>query len=300
MLASLLALVLGTSAVHAAPPPFVTPSASPLDRVVLVGASLTDGYGMQNELGHRASLATFLDASLTGGRSTHACVADSRFFIDPERTGPRLVQRALAQEPSLVVALDFLFWYVHGDRFPSEKHRLESLEEGLALLERFRCPLVVADVPDVRIALKGKGPLGVPMIYPQMIPKPNTLHRINKRIQAWVEERGGAFVRLNRFLGQVVAKKAFALRGNAWPPNSLGTLLQADLMHPSAAGYLGVLVILQDAMARDLEAVRDEHFRWKVEEIETSFRDETKALRRRAAEKARAREERRQKRRGGR
>lgn len=304
MLASLLAFLFTLSSPLAATatPPAVQSAeraqgarpaaARPLDRAVVLGASLSDGYGLKGLLGFRATLASYLDASLTGERAVHACHSDSRFFIDPERNGARLAAAALKERPSLVIALDFLFWYLHGDRFPSERHRLESLEIGLALLDSFDCPLVVADIPDVRVALRGKGPLGVPMIYPSMLPKPETLRRANARIREWVRERNGAFVQLNRFLRHVVEDQAFALRGNSWPPNSLPRVLQKDFLHPSPSGYLGVLVIAQDAMARQLPGIGNDDFRWKVEELETLFIEHTRDARRAAAAKNQAREER--------
>ena len=52
---------------------------------------------------------------------------------------------------SLIVAIDFLFWFGYGAGKDAEG-RMASLEQGLDLLEGLMGPILLGDLPDVRHA----------------------------------------------------------------------------------------------------------------------------------------------------
>ena len=51
-------------------------------------------------------------------------------------------------KPTMVVGVDFLFWFCCKHDRLTEPHRLELCDRGLKLLESVPCPLIVGDIPD--------------------------------------------------------------------------------------------------------------------------------------------------------
>lgn len=231
-----------------------TPQAEPLtSRIAVLGASLSAGTGNSVELvtPKDVALGRFLACVLPPEGVALQDLGDMWFFMDPVAKGPKQVDAALATSPTLVVALDFLFWYGYGDGFRSDDDRLARLELGLAQLDRFACPIVIGDFPDVSIALQGKGPLGQPLVTPSMIPREVALNRLNTRLAYWLAERPRvAQVPLGPMLKRMQAGQELSMRGNAWKPAAIGEVLQADLLHPTARGTVWVALATTDVILR--------------------------------------------------
>ena len=66
--------------------------------------------------------------------------ANAFFFTNPAATLKDQLKRAAAARPSMVVALDSLFWFCYGEGL-SEAARLERFETGLRMLEAIPVPL---------------------------------------------------------------------------------------------------------------------------------------------------------------
>src|SRR5262245_18578232 len=170
-----------------------------LRRVVVVGASVSEGFGNDTKL------ASVVDAVIERPHEPAEGYASSLFFSSPLTFGPDLLGEALDDDPTLLVAIDYLFWFGYGhlaaDGTPIhyEEDRLELLERGLALLEPVRCRLVLGDAPDMSPAI------GL-MLVPEQVLKPETLTKLNERLRAWARDRTNVIVLpLSAFVTEVRA-----------------------------------------------------------------------------------------------
>ena len=80
------------------------------ERVAVIGASASAGFGLEVRLGGvvEAALGERVVEVLDAG--------DSFFFTSPVSRGQAAVDKALAFEPTLVPAPDFPFWFAYGAR----------------------------------------------------------------------------------------------------------------------------------------------------------------------------------------
>lgn len=278
-----------TSGTIASPP---APVEALLKHVVVVGASASEGFGLQDELGTEAPLALFIDASWAAARSASKNVATSRFFMNPLDAGARQRDAAKAEEVSLLVAVDFLFWFGYGSAI-GEDARLARLEQGLAMLDEIGGPMLVGDFPDMRPALQGKGMFGGPVISAGQIPQPETIVKLNARLDEWSKDRPNVMrVPLAEFVTKLQNKRALELRGLRWSETDCARLLQSDLLHPTAEGTAALALLCLDALERGQEHVGSELVLWNVEQVLERVRAATAAAREAAEAKRAARDER--------
>jgi hypothetical protein len=184
----LLTLVLSAFLAQEPPAP-AAEATSTVERMVVMGASLSAGFGLEPT----RTLAEALEASLRAEHDRIAALGDILFFTSPLATGARQVESALDHEPTLVVAIDFLFWFgygtidAQGGPIELESERLELLERGLDLLDELECPLVVGDFPDMSAAVGG-------MLIAAQVPAPATLPLLSRRVREWAAARERTFV----------------------------------------------------------------------------------------------------------
>lgn len=238
--------------------PRVAPAA--LQRLAVVGASLSDGYQVRHDL------AAVLDALV---RAPHGPVTKSAtlfFFANPLETGPGELELVSFEDPTALVAVDFLFWYgygtvnAEGKAIVSEAERLILLEKGLALLDDFECPVVVGDFPDMSDSI-GK------MLIEAQVPAPETLERLNARLHAWAAEREHvAVVPLARTVETLRAGEPFTIEGLAYPAGSTARLLQADLLHPTQEGMVVIARLVARALV-ELGVAADADFHHDVPSV---------------------------------
>ncbi|HEX6884445.1 MAG TPA: hypothetical protein VF530_13790 [Planctomycetota bacterium] len=251
--ALLLAVPLQAPAAPAAAP------REPLARPVVIGASFAAGFGVGRTFG--AALA----ASCAGEeRDEPVDLGDALFFLSPLATGKRQVAAALEEEPTLVVALDFLFWFgygaldAEGGPIEAEEERLALLETGLALLEELECPLVVGDFPDMSAAVGG-------MLMPSQMPERATLERLTARVRAWGAGRADTLViplaELVRALG---SKDEVRIGRHVYPAGT--RLLQADRLHPTLEGLIAMAQLVCAELVR-AELAPEEAFRFELEAV---------------------------------
>lgn len=194
------------------------------ERVGVIGASMSDGFG-------GAPFGMIIEAS-TGPGTTVESLADTYFFQAPLRSGPEQIDRLRAVRPSLVVALDFLFWYVYvaGE---DQAGRMARLERGLAELERLEVPVIVGDLPDMRT--------GEPwMISPAQVPPPEQLAAFNERIRAWGRARPTAAVVPLAAWSQPLLDGGRVVLTPGAEPVPAATLMNGDGLHPNREGTIYV------------------------------------------------------------
>lgn len=233
------------------------PESSRLERVVVIGASLSAGFGAER------SFVDVLAASLRAANQPPLGLGDELFFTAPLATGTRQVGAARDAEPTLVVALDFLFWFgygttdAQGGAIELEAERLELLERGLDLLEVFECPLVVGDFPDMSAAV-GK------MLSSEQMPAQTTLPLLSRRVREWAAEREHTLVLPIAEIAAQIAAGSSASTGQAiqigrhtFPPGA--RLLQTDELHPTLDGLAAVAQLVCDQLIA-AQLVRAEDF----------------------------------------
>ena len=252
------------------------------DRIAVVGASASDGFGVfvredspapdpadptakpaKKNPQVRLNLADVLRFANSlprsdGKSATKITVhhyASGFFFSNPGPVGRGEIDRALAAKPTLVLGLDFLFWYVYGTVTANGKlmqtgeERLANLEAGLAQLDRVLAagiPLVISDIPDMHDAI-GK------MLSKNQVPTEVTLASVNARLSEWLQTRPTAkLIALSRILGVLKSGGSIDLAGRTWDPAEFGELLQKDQLHPTFAGTVIIAAALIDvARAND-------------------------------------------------
>src|SRR6266436_6683392 len=91
----------------------------PWSRIVMIGASASAGFYESEPFGgpttSKLRLNRYLDAALQTSHEPVRNFSSAMFFMQPEGQGQSQSERALQSKPSLVVGLDFLFWFCYGD-----------------------------------------------------------------------------------------------------------------------------------------------------------------------------------------
>jgi len=248
---SLAALALTFCALAQEPAPSaveVLPSPA-LRSVVVIGASLSTGFGLEKKL------SDVLDASLAGPHPALRSEGDLLMFTRPERSGAEQIERAVEAEPTLVVALDFLFWFGYGTigaggaPIQREEDRLALLERGLKLLGELDCPLVLADFPDMSAAV-GR------MITREQLPAPATLAQLSARVHEFAAGRPRTVVLpFSKLVHRMKAEQEVVIGRHTYPPKS--RLLQPDELHPTLEGLVAVGQLVCDELVK-LGLVRED------------------------------------------
>lgn len=220
-----------------------------LDRVAMIGASATSGFGavVRNDVGPSALTTLSKVFAAAVKRSPPPAVTNRghlMFFNAPMDIGPRLVDGALRADPTLVIGVDFLFWYGYGslDRnrrtITDELVRVDLLEEGLAQLDRITCPLVIGDFPDVSAAIGF-------MLSESQVPEADTLEILNARVYEWAAARPHVIVLpFADLVGAMRANESFTVGGHTWPADSERTLVQPDRLHPTTHGLVALVQMI--------------------------------------------------------
>jgi hypothetical protein len=249
---ALLLLVASTSQ-HTPPPP------DPLARIAVIGASASAGWGVVVDDGpsdeplpihHRhVDLAEVLPVVLTGASPAMSRHADISFFANPRKVGRVEMDHALATKPTLIVAVDYLFWYGYGDR--PDAARMNMLERGLQELERFDGPILVGDIPDVADAADVQ-PLA--LLSKRQVPRPETLLAMNKRIHEWAGEYPNVHhIPLAETIGSWRKGTPPNLNGYAWPPEC--RIIQFDRLHPTAEGLVATAELVAESIRAHVSPV---------------------------------------------
>lgn len=198
-----------------------------LTRIAVVGASVSAGF----------TAPRIAEAMRAAGTSEVIDAADLWMFRDPDGNGAAQIATAAAAKPSLVVALDFLFWFAYQ---PSD--RAASLERGLTLLATLDGPLAVGDLADMR----GADPR---MLPPTSVPPADELAAMNARIAAWAAARPGTVVLpLAAWTAPLLAGAEVELAPGERIAAS--SLLFLDGLHPNPLGLWYLLGQLDGALER--------------------------------------------------
>jgi hypothetical protein len=236
----------------------------PWDRVVIIGASVSHGFTASEAFGGpktpQYALDLYLNAALAEPHQPIRNLANPLFYLMADDMGHSQIRDALTNNPTLVVGLDFLFWFCYG-RVDSEQDRLVHFEKGLRLLEEIECPLVIGDIPDESGASKA-------MLPPVMIPNANTLAAANRRLKKWAAERKHVtIVPLSESMRLILGNQKLVVHGHAMAAGTTLKLLQADRLHPSHLGCSVLAIAIYDAYAGKHSDFPASAVRWDPDDV---------------------------------
>ncbi|MBX3744396.1 MAG: hypothetical protein KF833_03735 [Verrucomicrobiae bacterium] len=218
------------------------PTGSSIGRVAIVGASLSQGFGAPP--GWKAAVVASRREPLENPIE-HTSLF---FFVRPVAHGTALVSKTEVLKPSLVVALDFLFWFGYGNvdaagaPMTSENDRFTLLDRGTALLEQFDCPVVIGDFPDMSAAV-GR------ILAPGQVPQPATLAALNQRLRTWASSRTTiVLVSLAQWMDRIQAGQPIRIGEHVFDNDSTAKWLQEDRLHPSPEGLVALAMLVNERL----------------------------------------------------
>ena len=210
----------------------------------MIGASATAGFTASEPLGGtntaRYALSRYVDAALKVSHEPVLNLGNAFFFFQPEAMGQQQVARALTNRPTLIIGLDFPFWFVYGEG-ETDEARLKRFDYGLKLLEKIQCPLVIGNIPDASAAVNK-------MLRPDQMPSLKAIAAANERLKAWAASRGQvAVVELSDFMRKAAANRAISISDHTLQDGQTQMLLQNDRLHPSPPGCAVLALAVLDA-----------------------------------------------------
>lgn len=215
---------------------------SPFARVAIIGASVSNGFG------NGVPLSALFAHALRNDADAHVFDhSEGNLFVDPEGLGDRALQKCLDEDATLVVGVDFLFWFAYGVPLLGKdelERRSLRLDTGLELLESVTCPLVLGDLPDLRDARSD-------WLSPAAIPSVDVLNALNERVAQWAKDKPHVLVVPMASWVKTLVDERWVIpapEDSEASPELLpfADAIQADRIHPTA---LGAFVLAHELMA---------------------------------------------------
>jgi hypothetical protein len=226
------------------------PAAAPIfERVAVIGASISSGFGHSDAFDLSdppvRGFDKVIDASILVPHQPPSVQASSMFFVSAESTGAGYLAKLKETKPTMIVGIDFLFWYGYGAG-PAAA-RVPRLKAALAQLEAFDVPLLVSDFPDMTPATRAPRP----MLMPEQVPDAQTLKQLNETLRAWAaEHKNVVIVPLAAMTAKLHADEAFEVRGNKFEKGSAARLMIADQLHTNVEGSAALWVLALDTLLK--------------------------------------------------
>lgn len=231
---------------------------APLAKIAIVGASVSSGMGLDPSADpfsgaeSKIRLANVVAASIVGAHEPLVDESSLMFFMSAKSMAGSSAKDAAATKPSMLVALDYLFWLGYGPG--SEKARIERLEAGLKALEVFKCPVLLGDFADFNGANVSEM-----MLAPQNIPTKETLDKLNAQLAEWAKKHTNVVVvPVAEMFRKLKADEAIEVRGNKYAAGSKSKLMQQDGLHTTLEGTCALWVVAIDAYLATKPAGVDE------------------------------------------
>ncbi len=232
-------------------------------RPVVIGASASSGFILSEPFGGtnttKCKLNYYLDAAIQAPHESVKNLATALLFLRPEALGEKEIEAATNSNPTIVMGVDFLFWFCYGQG-RTDSERAERFETGLKLLENIPCPLIVGDIPDASSATNSG------IISPAQVPSETARQAANRRLLQWAANRPQVcVVALADFMKHIVAGKELYLHRHKLEVSETANLLQKDRLHPNPRGAaLLSLSVLDAYVARHPELNKDVNWNWKA------------------------------------
>jgi hypothetical protein len=233
-------------------------------RIVIIGASVSHGYTRDEPFGgpetKDLALDHYLDAALLAPHERPRNLANAMFFMLPDDMGHTQIRQALTNNPTLVIGVDFLFWFCYG-RGETDQDRLDHFEKGLKLLEAIPCPLIIGDIPDASAALNR-------MISQREMPSFKVRTTANRRLKDWAAHHQQVpIVPLAGFMRAVAAHEALTVHGHILSGGATAALLQPDRLHPNQRGCALLAISILDTFLAAQPGLEVSQVRWDTDEV---------------------------------
>jgi hypothetical protein len=234
-------------------------------RVVVIGASASGGFVLSEPFGGtnttNCKLHYYLDAAINAPHAPVKNFGTAMFFLSPDGLAAQEVQSATNARPTLVVAVDFLFWFCYGEE-ASDAERAQHLEYGLNQLDQIRCPLIIGDIPDASSATNSG------IIGSEQVPTEPARRAANQRIRQWAAAHPRVtVVSLAEFMRAVKSNQAIKLHDLTLPAGSTRKLLQADGLHPTPRGAAVLALGIWDAYLKAHPKISPQEINWSPEKV---------------------------------
>lgn len=247
----------------AAPDPSVAHPDAAIARIVVIGADVSDGFKLEDEIGVPVSFADIVEAALMAKHEPVARKTSTLFAANPLASVREVVGEARTAKPTLLVGVDYVFWLGYGDA-ANDQDRLARLEQGLKLLDGFTCPVLLGDFPDASPALEA----APPFLQKSQAPGVAMLQKLNDFLHAWAAEHKNAIVvPVSDVVKKIHLAEEFRLRGNTYYKSAVKSLLQKDLLHPTADGSIALWIACADSLVEARHDVDSGQFDWNVQSI---------------------------------
>ena len=229
------------------PEPEPVPEPFRIDRVAVVGASASAGFGLGKEVDGGASLADLLERAAPEAFGEVLDLADPFFFQNPDRSLERALVSVRTFAPDLIVGVDVQFWFGYGAK--SMDLRVRHLRQCLTALEgvaeELDARVLVGDFPDVRDA-------SFLFMPPDYEPDDATLAELNAVVRAWCEEHARFdLVPMGGFVDHLQAGEPIELRGRSFDTSDQAVWLQQDRLHPTLFGTAALALLALDVLERE-------------------------------------------------
>jgi len=237
---------------------------APWERMVIIGASVSRGFTLSEPFGGpqsaRFALNRYLDAAVAAPHEPSRNLANQMFFMIPDDMGHSQIREALANNPTLVVGVDFLFWFCYGSG-ATDADRLARFENGLKMLETIPGPLIIGDIPDASAAMNSA-------LRPDQFPSAKAREAANRRLAQWAARRKQVtVVPLAAFMRTVSANDALTVHGHAFAKGTTRSLLQPDRLHPNRHGCAALAIAILDKFFSDHRGLDASAVRWNPEDV---------------------------------
>lgn len=231
---------------------------APLAKIAILGASVSSGFGLDPNADpfsgqeSKLRLANVVSASIVGAHAAPLDFATMMFFMSPKENAVQTAKEALDAKPTMVVAIDYLFWLAYGKGEVAA--RTERLDAGLKALEPLTCPVLLGDVPDfngVKVS-----PM---MLAPQAIPARDVLDALQQHVRDWAKAHTNVvLVPVRDMLAKMNAGEPIDVRGNHYDKGARAKLMQEDGLHTTLEGTSALWVLALDAWLATKPASVDE------------------------------------------
>ncbi len=220
-----------------------------LNRVAIVGASVTAGFGVKTppvdgDAGdYRITMKHIWEGMIDCNHDEVGYFGEMIFFGDPKAAGKESIDKTIAYNPTLVIGIDFLFWFGYGTppkNVDPKVNRIEKLQYAFDLLDSLDAQIIVGDLPDVHGAI-GK------MLSPAQVPSVDTLNKLNTMIYAWAKDRPNiTVVSVRNLAANLMNDEEITYLGYTWPAGSQEELLQKDMLHTTLEGTIAASLMLAE------------------------------------------------------
>ncbi|MDP7008080.1 MAG: hypothetical protein QGI78_00750 [Phycisphaerales bacterium] len=220
-----------------------------LNRVVVTGASVSSGFGVttppiKGDFGaYPINMKHIMEGVISSEHEEVKFFGDLLFFKRSKANAKAYIKKIKEYKPTLIVGVDFLFWFGHGtppDGTDVSTYRMEKLNFALDLLGELKVPIIIGDLPNVRSAI-GK------MLSANQVPSKELLLLLNKRIHEWGEAHPNVtVVDVFDLSNKLMNDEAITFLGHTWPAGSQSKLLQQDMLHTTFEGTVAASMMVAE------------------------------------------------------